>query len=143
MTPMRIHQIITSHLHTNEAALSETPRSQSSQLHFCWLVDSMVRPLFQEKADCLIRHGLAAGSVPTMGSTPYAAFFIEAPLFIACLWPGETDKWLNLSLCKDNSGTDVEVHAISYRSLALGRLVRELDIALLEVLPSHISEKLY
>lgn len=143
MTPERIHKIISCHLHANGATPFDASISQSSQSRFCWLVESMVRPIFQQRAECLMQNGLAATTVSTMGPTPYAALVIETSFFIACLWPGETDRWLNLSLCKDRNGKAAEVQAISYRSIALGRLVQELDIALLEILPSHISEKLY
>lgn len=124
-------------LHTTMTDGLTLPTSKSSLSRFGWLVDSMVQPLFHDTTEGLRRQGIAADSVAALDQrVPFAALWVEAPTLIVCLWPSETERWLNLSVCSNHDFMQAPVYAVSYRSIAHGRLAQELDIALIETIPS-------
>lgn len=97
----------------------------------------MVHPLFHDAMEGMQRQGIAADSVAALDQRlPFAALWVEAPALIICLWPSEAERWLNLSVCSDHNFIQAPVYAVSYRSITRGRLAHELDIALLDTIPS-------
>jgi len=128
---------ITFRLHTMMVDGLTLPPSTSSLSHFGWLVDSLVQPLFHDTTERLRRQGIVADSVAVPDQCrPFVALWVVEPSLIVCLWPSETERWLNLSVCSDHNFMQAPVYAISYRSIAHGRLAQELDIALLDTIPS-------
>lgn len=128
---------ITFRLHTTMVDGLTLPLSTSSLSRFGWLVDSMVHPLFHDTTEGLCRQGIVADSVAALDERlPYAALWVVAPALIVCLWPSESERWLNLSVCSNRDFMQAPIYAVSYRSIAHGRLAQELDIALLDIIPS-------
>ena len=131
---------ITFRLHTTMVDDLPHPLSTSTLSRFSWLVDSLVHPLFQDTTDGLRRQGIVADSVAALDQRlPFTALWVKAPALIVCLWPSETERWLNLSVCSDHNFMQAPVYAISYRSIARGRLAQELDLALIDTIPSTFS----
>lgn len=138
MTREHMLATITFRLHTTMVDGLTHPLSASSLSRFGWLVDSLVHPLFQDTTDGLRRQGVVADSVAALDQRfPFTALWVEEPALIVCLWPSETERWLNLRVCSDHNFMQAPVYAISYRSIARGRLAQELDLALLDILPSN------
>jgi len=137
MTREYILATIAFRLHTTMADDLTLPLSTSSVSRFSWLVESMVQPLFHDTVERIRQQGIEADSVAALDQRlPFATLWINAPALIVCLWPGETERWLNLSVCSDHDCMQAHVSAVSYRSIARGRLAQELDIALLDTIPS-------
>ncbi len=137
MTREHMLAMISFRLHTTMVDDLTLPTSASSLSRFGWLVDSLVHPLFQDTTEQLRRQDIVAENVDALNQRlPFTALWVEEPALIVCLWPSETERWLNLSVCSDHNFMQAPVYAISYRSIARGRLAQELDIVLIDTIPS-------